>query len=214
MEPVDFYHDCLGCLKPAAAASYWTALEIAYSDRAYHNLDHLKEMLTHYLALPTELQPFAREQQDNTSALFGLALIYHDVVYVAGRGDNEARSADLLEHHLKEIGVSQKAINWCRQLIMATKTHQPSSDDVGAEALLIDLDLAVLARPKAGYAAYAQAVRKEFRRYPNFLYKPGRRKALRHFLDQPVIYHTLHFRNHWETLARENLARELSQLTA
>ena len=211
MEPADFYHECLYGLKPEAP-SHWAALAAAYEGRAYHNLNHLREMLSHYAALPSTIRPFPPDQTERYAALFGLALIYHDVIYVAGRRDNEARSADLLAQHLSPLGVSKEEIHWCKQLIMATKTHQPSVNDLGAEALLIDLDLAVLARPEAGYTAYTRGVRKEFGLFPNFLYKPGRRKALQHFLDQPVIYCSSYFRNKWETTARDNLTRELHEL--
>ncbi|MEO0735119.1 MAG: hypothetical protein AAFZ52_19955, partial [Bacteroidota bacterium] len=144
--------------------------------------------------------------------LFGLALVYHDVIYRAGRKDNEARSADLLEKDLREMGQDQAAADYCRRLIMATKLHVPSSEDAGEEALLIDLDLAVLARDTTGYDNYTQGVRQEFRKYPGFLYRPGRKKALRHFLEQDRIYHTAFFRDLYEDLARENLRRELALL--
>lgn len=211
MEPVDFYHDCLHRLNPKAK-SHWSAIANAYRDRAYHNLDHLREMLGHYQKLPPELQIGDGDQGINLPAYFGLSLIYHDIIYVAGKNNNEARSADLLEQHLRRIETTGLALSFCRRLIMATKTHQPSAENSGTEALLIDLDLAVLARPTAGYDAYTKAVREEFRRYPDFLYKPGRRKALRHFLEQPTIYHTPHFREQWESLARANVARELEGL--
>lgn len=211
MEPVDFYHDCLSNLNPETS-SRWAALSAAYSGRAYHNLSHLREMLSHYTTIPDSMLPTPMDQGGRYRALFGLALIYHDVVYVAGRGDNEARSADLLEQHLAPAGCTANEISWCRKLIMSTKLHTPSTEDLGAEALLIDLDLAVLARPQEGYKAYTEGVRKEFRLFPNFLYRPGRRKALRHFLDQSTIYHTPFFRNRWEEVARNNLAQELSEL--
>lgn len=211
MEPVDFYHDCLSSLNPAAP-SHWAALSAAYSGRAYHNLSHLREMLSHYTTIPDSMRPPPLDQEERFRALFGLALIYHDVVYVAGRGDNEARSADLLEQHLGPAGCTANEISWCRELIMATKVHTPSTEDLGAEALLIDLDLAVLARPEEGYRTYTKGVRQEFRLFPNFLYRPGRRKALRHFLNQPTIYHTPYFRSRWEEVARKNLTQELREL--
>ncbi|MEM6768966.1 MAG: hypothetical protein AAF597_00150 [Bacteroidota bacterium] len=211
MEPVDFYHDCLERLQPGAP-SEWPVIEAAYAPRPYHNLNHLREMLGHYAHIPESLQVASAREGINTSALFGLALIYHDLVYVAGRKDNEARSATKLIDDLGRIGTTDTVMVYVRRLIMATKSHQPSAEDAGAEALLIDLDLAVLARPAEGYADYAKSVRKEFWKYPNFLYKPGRRKALLHFLEQPRIYHTSYFHDKWELAARQNIARELESL--
>ena len=95
---------------------------------------------------------------------------------------------------------------------MATKAHRPSAEDDGAEAWLVDLDLAVLARSEQGYQEYIQAIRKEFWIYPGFLYRPGRIKVLRHFLDMEFIYNTPYGRQQFEEQARKNLAFELRQL--
>lgn len=204
MNSEDFYHDSLLLLLPGAPSS-WPAIAADYSGRAYHNLDHLREMIGHLHASSTGIAPAA-------APLFGLALIYHDVVYRAGRSDNEARSADRLVADLQPHGLSAADANYCRRLVMATKHHVPSASDKGDEALLIDLDLAVLARPANGYDEYAAAVRQEFSLFPGFLYRRGRKKALRHFLDQPAIYRTPHFRSLWEERARENMERELAGL--
>lgn len=211
MGPSDYYHDCLYQLSPGTS-SHWPAIDDAYANRAYHNLNHLREMLGHYRGLPANLRPSSTKEGIDAVALFGLALIYHDIIYVAGHSDNEARSADLLEQHLLAAGNKQEEVAFCRKLIMATRAHQLSKVDAYAEALLIDLDLAVLARSETGYYRYAKNVRHEFRRYPGFLYRIGRRKALRHFLAQPYIYQTDYFRKQWEVRARENIRRELMRL--
>lgn len=199
MKPVDYYHECLRAISPGATSN-WERINRAYGGRAYHNVHHLGEMLGHLAVLPTFLAPAA-------APLFGIALIYHDIVYRAHRQDNEARSADLALTALRELGVDENGQAYCRRLIMATKTHQASDDD---EGWLVDLDLAVLARPADGYDAYARAVRQEFSIYPDFLYRPGRKKALRHLLDQPRIYHHPDLQARWEAPARANLNRELA----
>jgi len=201
MKPADYYHHCLKILAPAAP-SEWTSIEAAYAGRAYHNLNHLEEMLGHFTALPTDIAPAA-------PPTFGIALIYHDLVYSAGRKDNEAKSADLAASALREIGTDISQEQYCRKLIMATKTHAATTED---EALLVDLDLAVLARPATGYDAYAKAVRQEFSRFPGFLYRPGRKKALRHFLEKNRIYQTDYFHQRFEDAARTNLEREIKTL--
>ena len=196
-----FYEECLTAIKPEARSA-WPAIAQAYAGRAYHNLDHLTEMLGHYRTITPTLAPAA-------PPIFGISLIYHDIVYRAGRADNEARSADMAVAALQAAGVDTDGQNYCRALIMATKTHQPGSDD---EGLLVDLDLAVLARPAKGYDAYTEAIRKEFSLFPGFLYRPGRKKALQHFLKKSNIYHHSFFQKHWESPARENLLREIERL--
>lgn len=206
MEPSEYYQICLQLLNPAAVTA-WPTIKKAYEGRAYHNLNHLQEMINHfpegsYFRLPDSRQ----------AALFGVALIYHDIVYRAGRKDNEKRSADRAEAALLLAGASTAEADYCRRLIMATKTHQPDGQEAEEQSLLIDLDLAVLARTPEGYDAYARAVRKEFSLYPDFLYRPGRRKALQHFLKQDFIYHTPTFRENCEDRARANLNREIGLL--
>jgi len=110
---------------------------------------------------------------------------------------------------LQKAGVSEADQTCCRQLILATKTHDAATEE---EAVLVDLDLAVLARAPTGYDLYAENVRKEFRLFPDFLYRPGRKKALRHFLEKPYIFHGEIARGLWETPARTNLERELNGL--
>jgi len=201
MKPADYYKACLRGLNPDFPAE-WEHIARAYKGRAYHNLNHLEEMLGHLTDLSTRLAPAA-------APTFGIALIYHDIVYRAGRKDNEARSADQAVAFLQKAGASEADQNRCRQLVMATKTHEAATEE---EAVLVDLDLAVLAREPAGYDEYARNVRKEFRLFPDFLYRPGRKKALRHFLEKPYIYHGEIARELWEVSARANLERELSTL--
>ena len=205
MKPADFYKACLNALNPDVP-SEWPDIAGAYNGRAYHNLNHLEEMLGHLPGLSTSLVP---TKSWTAAPIFGIALIYHDIVYRAGRKDNEARSADRAVAFLQKAGTNEADQNRCRRLIMATKTHEAATEE---EAVLVDLDLAVLAREPGGYDQYARNVRKEFRLFPDFLYRPGRRKALQHFLEKPYIYHSKIAREKWETPARANLKRELERL--
>ena len=196
-----FYENCLAAINPEAKSA-WPTIARAYAGRAYHNLNHLTEMLGHYHSITPDLAPAA-------PPIFGIALIYHDIVYRAGRADNEAKSADMAVAALQAAGIDLDGQTYCRDLIMATKTHLPNNDD---EGLLVDLDLAVLARPAKGYDTYTKAIRKEFSVFPGFLYRPGRKKALLHFLEQPNIYYHPSFRERWELPARENILREVEYL--
>ena len=179
------------------------ALHQAYRGRAYHNLDHLQEMLEQLADHPTP-------PVDDVG--FHLALLYHDFVYRAGKRDNEERSVTALLrqmiHHDHPPG-RQKRV---RELILATKHHRPSPTDDGDEALLIDLDLAVLARPREGYETYAAAIRKEYWKYPGFLYRRGRLAALRGILANDYIYRTDYGRATYEERARRNVNWEIIKL--
>jgi len=209
-EPADYYHDHLPDIHPGAR-SQWKDIAQQYQGRAYHNLDHLREMLLQLRSFPPNPAPAAAPAPER-KALFAMALVYHDLIYSAGRTDNEAKSAAALREFLIAAGKNQDAVDYTTRLIMATKNHTPSARDHGDEALLIDLDLAVLGRNADGYDEYARAVREEFGKFPGFLYRPGRKRALRHFLQKDRIYHTDFFYEQYETKARKNLQRELEQL--
>src|SRR5688572_11758621 len=67
-----------------------SALQAAYASppRAYHNFQHVQEVLRHYHDV--EQGPGWRQPVD-----VALAVLYHDAIYEASRKDNETRSAEL-----------------------------------------------------------------------------------------------------------------------
>jgi predicted metal-dependent HD superfamily phosphohydrolase len=185
----------------------WENIARAYADRPYHNLSHLDEMLTH-------LEMHGRDRIVDPT-IFALALVYHDIVYKPTRKNNEERSAEAAVEILRSMeGIEKKRVERCHRLIMVTKRHLPTAKDDGDESLLIDLDLAVLAREPAAYDEYATAVRQEFWMIPGFVFRKARIKALNGFLDRDHIYHTQLGRQRYETTARNNLWREIQSLSA
>jgi predicted metal-dependent HD superfamily phosphohydrolase len=189
------------------APPVWNNVKRAYAGRAYHNLSHLNEMLMH-------LGGFRKQGiKPQDPLIFGIALVYHDIVYKPTRSNNEERSAQSATKLLRRnTGLSDERIHNCRRLILATKHHQLQEKDPPDTGLLIDLDLAVLARPAADYDRYAAAIRKEYWMVPGFVYRKERTRVLTALLDRPHIYQTEHGRSAYEAAARENLWRELRQL--
>ncbi|WP_310281585.1 hypothetical protein [Flavobacterium piscis] len=180
----------------------WLDLEKAYSkkSRHYHNLIHIKDMIECYdlyfdqLNCPNEV-------------LF--AIFYHDYVYISSKKDNELKSAKYA------LAILPENANLNRQLvfdaIVATQLHQHNEiEDIN---WLIDFDLKVLARAWDDYKIYFEQIRKEYRIYPDFLYKPGRVKALKHFLENEFIFQTDEFRNLYEERARKNIEKEILLLS-
>lgn len=92
---------------------------------------------------------------------------------------------------MMEAGFGQKRASRCYRHIMATKGHQLSADP--DTNFFTDADLAILGQDEATYLNYRSAIRKEYRVYPDFLYKPGRRKVLPYFLGLPRIFKTEYF---------------------
>lgn len=190
---------------PAAGPALWADLWKRYSEkgRHYHNPDHLAAMFRlfdRYRAVLLDPRAVA------------LAIFYHDAVYKVTRKDNEEKSALLAAKKLKEAGFSGETIKLAEAHIVATKRHEMHPGSHPDTAYLLDFDLAVLGASPEDYRDYAQQIRREYGIYPDLLYRPGRRKALEHFLERPHIYHTETFRQELEDRARRNIAREIAGL--
>ena len=172
--------------------------------RAYHTVEHIAALL----AL------FARHGGSaHDPDAVRLAILYHDVVYDPRRADNEAVSAELAQRDLTALGIGPTLIQRVAQLVLATQhgVHPPDAADTDL-ALLVDLDLSVLAAAPGAYDAYAAAIRREYAHVPSLLYRPGRRRVLQKFLDAGQLYLTPSLRAAWEAPARANLARETASL--
>lgn len=179
----------------------WKDLEKAYStkSRHYHNLTHLKEMIESF-------ETYHDKLQNPYEILF--SIFYHDFVYSASKKDNELKSAEYA------LAVLPENVNLNKQLVFdaicATQLHQQNAiEDIN---WLIDFDLKILAKDWKDYKIYFEQIRKEYRIYPDFLYKPGRAKALKHFLENEFIFQTKEFRNLHEEKARINIEKEISLL--
>ncbi|MEO0580812.1 MAG: hypothetical protein AAF135_01200 [Bacteroidota bacterium] len=186
------------------AEDAWIFLTTHYRapQRYYHTLSHIDHMLQ-------VLEELDQIWKDVTAVQY--AIWFHDVIYTAYRKDNEKRSAETALRFAENLPVSSTWREKVHQLILATQTHQLSSEDPDLPWML-DLDLMILGAEPEAYTAYTKAIRKEYRIYPDFLYRPGRAKVLDHFLQRPRIYYTDYFWEKLEGRARQNLEKERKQL--
>lgn len=180
----------------------WFDLEKAYShkSRHYHNLTHISDMVECF-------ETYADQLQFPNEVLF--AVFYHDYIYKSSKKDNELKSAEFA------LSILPENISFDKQFVFdaicATQLHAHNTiEDIN---WLIDFDLKVLARDWDDYQIYFEQIRKEYRIYPDFLYKPGRAKALKHFLENDFIFQTDEFRKLYEEKARKNIEKEISLLT-
>ncbi|WP_281633367.1 HD domain-containing protein [Flavobacterium luteolum] len=180
----------------------WLDLEKAYSkkSRHYHNFTHLKEMIESFEAY--------RDKLENPNEIL-FSIFYHDFVYSASKKDNELKSAEYALAVLPENSNLNKQLVF--DAICATQQHQQNEiEDIN---WLIDFDLKILAKDWEDYKIYFEQIRKEYRIYPDFLYKPGRAKALKHFLENEFIFQTDAFRSLYEEKARANIEKEIKLLS-
>jgi predicted metal-dependent HD superfamily phosphohydrolase len=144
------------------------------------------------------------------------ALWFHDAVYWPWRRDNEARSAVQARESALRLGLSADFAEQAHSLVMATahlagptaEASDPAADWV------LDIDLGILGAPAEAYERYERDVRREYFFVTPWAWRKGRAAVLRHFLDQPQIYRTEHFRTRLEQQARTNLERALRALQA
>jgi predicted metal-dependent HD superfamily phosphohydrolase len=194
-----------GRLGPAAAAALDELIR-AYRQphRHYHTLDHIAALL-----MLLESHADADIDRDALAA----AILFHDVVYDPRRQDNEAASASLAARHLTSVGFPHGLVAKIVRCILATRHVQDAAaiDDADL-ALLLDLDLSILAAPRSAYRTYAFSVRREYAHVPDDLYRPGRRRVLEQFLGRACIYRTGRLRTLWEASARANLEAEIAEL--
>lgn len=138
-----------------------------------------------------------------------LAAIYHDAIYNATSSKNEEESAKLLRSDFKKLNIESELIDLAFQLILDTKAHQSTHS---LFQLFLDMDLSILGVESEAYSAYTKQVRKEFKCFPDLIYRIGRKKFIQKTLEQPFIFYTDNFRNKLEKKAIENLTNELNTL--
>lgn len=181
----------------------WHEIEKKYSEkgRHYHNLNHLENMFS-------ELKPVKDKILNFNNVSF--SVFYHDVIYDATSKMNEEKSAEFAKSRLQKLGLNEIDLAEISEQILATKSHQKSyKTDIN---YLLDADLSVLGKDTQTYLDYIKQIRKEYSIYPDFLYNPGRKKVLKHFLDLENIFKTEDFRNKYESQAKENIEFELKNL--
>lgn len=176
----------------------------AQPPRAYHNFGHVQALLQHHRDVAAG--PGWRQPRE-----VALAMLYHDAVYEAGRGDNEARSAMMaraaIARWLPDAGVDVERV---AALIELTARHgRLRGDELDADAaLFLDADMAILGAPAAVFDAYDRGIAAEYRgKVPGLLFRLNRRRFLKGVLAQPRIFFSDFFHERYDAQARANLRR-------
>jgi len=172
----------------------------AEPQRHYHTQRHLEECFA-------RLEPV--RAQAAYPAELDLALWYHDAVYAPRESDNEAGSADLAVRAMARAGLPGDSQARVRALVMATRHDAlPAPSDA---ALLVDVDLGILAAAPGRFDEYERQVRAEYAWVPDVLFRRKRREVLEGFLARGRIYTSGAF-DADEAPARDNLVRSVARL--
>lgn len=182
------------------------AVQAAYAHppRAYHSFAHVQEVLGHVGEVTSG--PGWKQPREVV-----LAALFHDAVYVPGRSDNEARSAELaaqaIATFLPRAGLDVARV---QHLIGLTARHgklTPADVDPDA-ALFLDCDMAILAAEPQRFDAYDAAIAQEYRGVvPGIVFRFNRKRFLSRLLAAPRIYLSDFFNQRLDASARENLRR-------
>ena len=168
-----------------------------YSDRAYHNQDHIDSMLA-----KLEESRHIAEHPDRLT----LVIWFHDAVYDPKRNDNELKSAELWSLKMRSY-LDEEPVQWGSRAILATIDHWPNFDsDI---QLLLDLDLAALGALWEVFQKDSQNIRQEYKHIPDDLFLAGRKEFLKKLLERKRIYGTDYWHERLENKARENIERTL-----
>lgn len=173
----------------------------AYAEphRRYHSQGHLTWLLD---------ESERRTEMILDGALVGFAIWFHDAIYDPQRSDNEDRSADWAEAALAARGDFATRVG---SLVRMTKRH--ADGDAGPdEALFLDMDMAVLGAPPAGYRAYAAGVRAEYAFVSEQMYAVGRATFLESILAGSRVYRTDFYELTLGDVARDNMRWEAAEL--
>jgi predicted metal-dependent HD superfamily phosphohydrolase len=173
----------------------------AYPRREYHTLRHVSDCLTLF-------DEFRESAADPDAIEF--SLFVHDAIYDAARKDNEARSAVLGAMLLDQLGAQDALVTRVGALV--TATSHTRSGLAGDEALIVDLDLAVLGADPGRYDEYAVGIRKEYAHADASAYRVGRCAFLRSMLARERLFSLDAVRGRFEAQARLNMAVELESL--
>jgi len=188
-----------------AVSRAWLRAAYSQQHRRYHTLAHIEDCLARLDQVP-DLS--ARELAVLTEVLW-----WHDAVYDPVRTDNEDVSADLAVQALAAAGGWEADISEVSRLIRLTKGHSVEGGD-RLGALMVSIDLSILGAEPEAYAAYAKAIREEYAHVPEDVYRFGRARVLRTFLDAAVLFPDPAFAAALEAAARRNLAAEIAALTS
>ncbi|KAF1980154.1 hypothetical protein BU23DRAFT_3124 [Bimuria novae-zelandiae CBS 107.79] len=176
--------------------------------RAYHNLNHIRHMLN---LIPSN----RRRKRELTYATW-----FHDCVYdpKAKHGRNERDSIRLWEEHVEDCGCFISDIKDIVSLMIeCTITHTLPSDislgDEETELLkrFLDMDMDILASPRAEYLDYAEKVRKEYSHFTDEQFRKGRIEFFRGELKKEKVFY-LEENERKNGIAMENMKAEIEML--
>ncbi len=175
--------------------------QYALQGRHYHTLEHLDAVLRTF----DTLRDFASHPDEAE-----LALWFHDVIWEALADDCEERSAAWGRDVMARAGLDQERSRRIEHLVLETR-HLPVAAVDADAAVVRDADLAILAASPEVFAAYEQAIRREYAMVRDQEFRAGRARILSGFARREPLFFTPIMQQHTDA-ARANLASAIARL--
>ena len=183
--------------------------------RHYHTVDHLELLWSRH----RKYGEMAEVHDASIDRLIAFAVAYHDVVYVGGAADNEARSADLW----LEVGAELKDLEeidrlWVADTIRATANHLeaplPDMNDARQRARqwVLDLDLTPLGEAAAIFDRNMELLVAELPHISPNEQHAGLIAAIRRFAAARPLYRSPAIANVFDARAHYNFQRHLGKV--
>lgn len=179
--------------------------------RHYHDATHLLSVLDAIDIIRLRAAESRAPLAERELLTARLAAWFHDAVYQGVAGDDERASADLAVERLTTLGIDSTLVASVERLVLATIVHEVEPGDAAGQ-ILMDADLAVLARSEDGYARYVALVRRDYAHVPDEQWRVGRASVLETLLAAPRLFVSPAAPEDWEERARRNLERELATI--
>ncbi len=195
------------CSDNSVIKKQFTALINCYNEkgRYYHNANHISSLLL-------KADKITAEFSYSDDLIF--AIFYHDIIYKPLSKTNEEDSANFAISALSKLNFPQKRIEKVAHIIRRTKNHffREEGESIDLQ-LMLDLDLMSLGGSPENYDINTKNIRKEYKIVPETLFRAGRKKVLKQFLDAQAIFRTPYFYEKYELQARLNLQHEIKKLS-
>lgn len=179
--------------------------------RAYHNFDHIKQMLD--LLQVTQNEFGARFTLADT-AFIKTFIWWHDIIYDPSRKDNEWTSAELFEMCTLEGGGATDYKTRIYDAIMDSRHLVKPMNNEKWSLFCLDLDLSAMI-DKVTFTKNRDLIRKEFSRQSDLEFYKGRQKFFELLYAKPKTFYNPYniplFTN-GEKSVRSNIQQELAFL--
>jgi predicted metal-dependent HD superfamily phosphohydrolase len=186
---------------------WWNQIQELHnqSNRAYHTLVHLEELLGFLGILHID-------SANPIYPVLVLSIFFHDAIYDPKSATNEEDSAKLFQSFYADVGSCIQEHLQLRvvDFILATKHHKATHDPV--LGIFLDMDMAVLGKESSAYKAYAGLIRQEYIHIDRAVYCEKRATILEAFLGEHSIFCSPLLKTALEERARENLRNEIDML--